>query len=533
MNAPLDIQALNAGFTDEATWLNLVTREAGHDRRAVEFLVPDMRCTACAARIEAATRISGVEQVAINPARHLVAIEYQPSATTLGQIVGAIEAAGYTPGFTATAATDARLLTERRQQLKRIGVAGIAMVQVMMYSIALYAGGFQGMDPLYVEFFRWTALIFTTPVVIYSAATVFRQRLAQSAHPGRHRTRPAPGWPWTCPWHWPIGTAYLVSVHADRVRYRAKPISTRSPCSRFSCWVRGFSSRACVTGWRVTTPCCRCCRNTPHAWWLKAANTAPRPSMRATCAKVTGCGLPPAGRVAADGTIVRGNTELDESALTGEAAWVARKPGDRVFAGTMNIAQTIEFEATAAGSATRIAAMHPAGEPRQPRPAGHRRHHRHRGPLFCRLRAAAGRRGIWFLVVCRPRHRPDRHVCHPGGLLPLCLVVGTPAAITAATTALRRVGFVVTRAHVLERMARATNVIFDKTGTLTSGVPRLTCTTTCGNLDADSSLAIAVALETHANHPLARAFANAGANIEAVTPRNGTRASWGRSRRRH
>jgi Cu2+-exporting ATPase len=220
----------------------------------------------------------------------------------------------------------------------------------------------------------------------------------------------------------------------------------------------------------------------------------------------------------ADGTIVAGSTEVDESALTGEAAWVTKDNGEKVFAGTMNITHSIELEVTSSGSATRIAAIAQlANRANLDRPAivdftdTVARYF-----VVCVLVLAATAFVFWSFVD------PSLALTAMFATLvvscPCALSLATPAAITAATTALRRVGFVVTRAHVLERMARATNVIFDKTGTLTSGLPCLTRTTTHASLDADGCLAIAAALESHANHPLAKAFLTASSGGRTLSP---------------
>ena len=95
---------------------------------------------------------------------------------------------------------------------------------------------------------------------------------------------------------------------------------------------------------------------------------------------------------------------------------------------------------------------------------------------------------------------------------PCALSLATPAAITAATGQLTRLGLLVTRGHALETLARATHFIFDKTGTLTRGRLRLLETRTLSQLTGAECLRRAGALERHSEHPIARAL------IEAAEP---------------
>ncbi|MEJ2688172.1 MAG: heavy metal translocating P-type ATPase, partial [Gammaproteobacteria bacterium] len=92
---------------------------------------------------------------------------------------------------------------------------------------------------------------------------------------------------------------------------------------------------------------------------------------------------------------------------------------------------------------------------------------------------------------------------------PCALSLATPAAVTAATGALTRLGVLTTRGHALETLAQATHVVFDKTGTLTEGRLALDKVVPLRDLDADRSLAVAAALEQGSEHPVAQALRRA------------------------
>jgi Cu2+-exporting ATPase len=100
---------------------------------------------------------------------------------------------------------------------------------------------------------------------------------------------------------------------------------------------------------------------------------------------------------------------------------------------------------------------------------------------------------------------------------PCALSLATPVALTAATGELARRGFVVTRGHAIETLARATDFVFDKTGTLTEGELHVGAIELGGALDDDECLAIAAALERGSEHPVARAIlSRAGASVRLL-----------------
>src|SRR5690606_14650972 len=127
--------------------------------------VADMHCGACSARIRSAlATLSGVRKTHVKPARRLVLIEHEASLEPL-PILENIETAGFTPTLTSNDDHDAA----QKTLLKRFGIAGLAMMQVMMAALALYAGAFDGMEPAYRRLLEFTSLVFCIPVVSYSA----------------------------------------------------------------------------------------------------------------------------------------------------------------------------------------------------------------------------------------------------------------------------------------------------------------------------------------------------------------------------
>jgi Cu2+-exporting ATPase len=508
------------GLADDHSATGLVTRVLDDGLTQIDLRVPDMRCSGCATRIESALRaLNGVGRVRTNPATHHLAIDYDPSRVGVAQLLGSVEDCGYTPLFTMPAKDDPASRAEQRAQLKRIGVAGIAMMQVMMFTLALYAGAYTPMEPFYQSLFRWIGLLFTTPVVAYSAQPFFYGAV-------RSLRRGSVGLAMDVPVAVAIAAAYGAScwatvtgsgqVYFDSVtmftffllsaRYLEQ--NARRRLARFDDWLAMFPEHAV----RVKDG--------------RAESIDVAKIRRADELLVTG-----GSRVPADAIIVDGTSCFDEALLTGESVPVEKGPGAAVYAGTINLKQPVTVRAESTPGATRIAMLQRlADRASLDRPAALvsadwlARHF-----ITAVLVLAALTYLGWSWID--PSHAFAAAIAVLVVSCPCALSLATPTAVTAATIALRRIGFVVTRADVLDRLADATDVIFDKTGTLTGAGAELVDVTPHADLDRATCVALAQALERAANHPLATAFGGGSAETPQVTaievhPGRGVAGRW-------
>jgi Cu2+-exporting ATPase len=224
------------------------------------------------------------------------------------------------------------------------------------------------------------------------------------------------------------------------------------------------------------------------------------------------------GTLAADGEIVEGSAHVEESILTGESRPRAITVGDDVRAGSVVRDGALVVRVTAAGDATRLAAIERLAEragaqrPRIARVADRVA----AGFVTTLLVLAAGTAIVWWHID------PSRALAVTFAVLvvscPCALSLATPAAFAAAAGALSRRGVVVARGDSLETLARVTHVVVDKTGTLTTGRIVLKDVLPERGTTRDEALAMAAALEAHSEHPVARAFRDSGI-ADAVLPR--------------
>jgi Cu2+-exporting ATPase len=210
--------------------------------------------------------------------------------------------------------------------------------------------------------------------------------------------------------------------------------------------------------------------------------------------------------IPADGVVERGESAVDEALLTGEPRPRARRPGDAVVGGGLNVESPIELRVQRAGAETvlaQIVALMDRAQSERPEIA---RSADRVARVFVGVLLVLG-------VVCFAfwsQRAPELAFPITLALLvascPCALALATPAALTAAHGALAGVGLLVVRGHVIEGLARLTDAVFDKTGTLTRGMPEGVMIRLVGGRSEMDALARARVLEQHSEHPLAAGF---------------------------
>ncbi|WGL16634.1 heavy metal translocating P-type ATPase [Microbulbifer bruguierae] len=475
-------------------------RSAGSDRslQVASLLIAGITCAACVWLIEKhLLGEDGVERVSVNASSHRAQIVFDPERVPVSRLFAALAAIGYRPS-PATAVNGERLMQqEKRASIRRLGVAGLGTMQVMMFAIALYFGASKGIESQFEQFFRWVSLIVATPVVCYAAQPFFA---------AAWRALRSGQLVMDVPVSLAIGLAYGASVYATVFETGEVYFESVSMFTFFLLLGRTIEMRArhraglASGGLAQLLPLA--------ALRLKEGSgsdveSVPVAALRAGDRIL----LRPGDTIAADGEVVDGESGVDESVLTGESALQQKAAGSPVFAGSVNGDSSLTVRVTAAGKGTRLSAIEKLVESAQldkptqvalaDRLAG-----RFIAAILCIAVAAFA---FWW------QQAPDRAFWIALSVLvvtcPCALSLATPAALAAATLRLQQLGLLVAKGHVLETLPRLTRVIFDKTGTLTEGEPRLRQVQLLrAGVTAEEVRDIAAALEAHNSHPLAKAF---------------------------
>ncbi|TDW86900.1 Cu2+-exporting ATPase [Kribbella pratensis] len=219
------------------------------------------------------------------------------------------------------------------------------------------------------------------------------------------------------------------------------------------------------------------------------------------------------GRVPADGTVVEGQAEVDESMITGESRPVSRAVGDAVVAGTVATDNALRVEITAVGDDTALAGIQRLVAEAQ---ASSSRAQALADRAAAFLFYFASIAGLITFVVWALLGKLDEAVTRTVTVLviacPHALGLAIPLVIAISTERAARAGVLVKNRLALERMRTIDAVLFDKTGTLTKGEPAVTGVATADAVSEDELLELAAAVEADSEHPLAKAIVRAHAD---------------------
>jgi Cu2+-exporting ATPase len=239
----------------------------------------------------------------------------------------------------------------------------------------------------------------------------------------------------------------------------------------------------------------------------------------------------PGGRVPADGTVIEGEAELDESMVTGESRPVPKGTGDKVVAGTVATDSSLRVRVEAVGDDTALAGIRRlVAEAQASRSRAQVLADRAAALLFYVALGAGAVTFLSWLLVGEVEEAVTRTVTVLVIACPHALGLAIPLVVSLSTTISARAGVLVKDRLALERMRQVDAVLFDKTGTLTKG--RHVVTEVLGDAD---TLRLAAAVEADSEHPLARAIvAAAPSDVPAAhdlrsTAGRGVEARVGRS----
>ncbi len=475
--------------------------EAGDGLRDLLLQTEGVSCAACAWLIRSRLEPrEGVERVQVDVGSGYTRILWNPGQTTLRAIATELTRIGYRPHLPLAEAEERERLNARRSAMLRLGVAGLGMMQVMMYAVGLYAGEALGISLTAQRFLEWTSLLVSIPVVLYSARPFFTAAAA-SLRAGRLNM--------DVPVALAIGIAFLAScfnflrgqgeVYFDSVvmfvfflasaRYIQMVQSHRN--------LQGGAALArLLPEWAFRLP-----PGDGEAETVLASELQVGDRVRVR----TGEPFP------ADGTLLLGATQVDEALLTGESVAVERGPGEAVVGGSINRGQPVEVQVTAVGRDLTVSAL---GRMLLKAGAGASRFvsssERIAGVFVAAvLIIAMLTAGAWLYL--EPEHTLSAVLAVLVVSCPCALSLAAPAAIAAAGRKLVGQGVLMSNGDALEALAEVDLAVFDKTGTLTCGRPEVAATVVnaSSGISEQQALAMAAALEAHSAHPLARAFRSA------------------------
>jgi Cu2+-exporting ATPase len=470
-----------------------------------------IRCAACSWLIRTHLEADrGVSAVQVDTATGYTRIVWNPEATRLSNLARSLLELGYKPHLPLASEEEHARQNERREALKRLGVAGLGMMQVMMYAVGLYAGDASGMSDAARAFLEWVSLAVTLPVMLYSGRVFFEGawRSLKARSPGMD-----------VPVALAIGLAFLASCFNF---FRGEGQVWFDSVVMFIFFLSLGRYLEMVLRHRNLQAGAALARLLPE--WAERIRNGQSETVPATDLESgdmvrvrTGETFP------ADGEITVGETEVDEALLTGESRPLLRRPGDAVIAGTINMSQPVEIEVTAGGQETTVSALGRLlllAQAKRPDsfdiPAW-------LVPAFIIivLMLAVGSWAFWQMVD--PSRAFPAMLAVLVASCPCALSLAVPAVYAAASRRLLDEGVLMTRGDCLPALNRVDTVVFDKTGTLTRGIPKIQAVhlnPQRSEFSREQVTQIAAAIEASSAHPLSRAFAEVEINSPAKAYRS-------------
>ena len=470
------------------------------------LLIEGISCAACGWLIERHLRtLPAIAEAQLNLSNQRLQVRWADSQLPLSQLLGELRKIGYfAHPYQADQAAEL-LQRENRRALRQLGVAGLLWMQVMMAAMATWPEFNLDLSADMDRILRWTSLFLTTPIVFYCCTDFFKGALRDLRT--RHLTMDISV-------SLAIGGAYLAGIWSTVTGVGELYYDAVGMFALFLLAGRYLERRA---------------RERTAAATSQLVNLLP-----ASCLRLDGAGnsqrvlvselsvgdqvlVPPGHSLPADGRILAGQSSIDESLLTGEYLPLPRAVGDSVTAGTLNVEGPLTIEVQALGAATRLSAIVRLLERAQADKP--------------RLAELADKVAQWFLLIVLGvaavvglvwwQIDPQRAFWIVLALLvatcPCALSLATPTALTTATGSLHKLGLLLTRGHVLEGLNQIDTLILDKTGTLTEGRLTLSRILPLRDLDSDTCLALAAALESGSEHPIARAFGRVQPAAELIS----------------
>ncbi len=438
------------------------------DGKEIDLYIDGIRCASCVWLNEKILmKTGGVEYARVNYATHRARIRWNPRITGLDRILKRILSIGYNPKPYLESERFRVQRAETRDLLVRFGTAGFLSSQLMIYSIALYAGYFQGIDKGTKLIIEIIAMALTVPVIFYSGMPFIKSTMRGLRHLSFNMDfLIVIG----------AGSAFIYSIFE---MFTGGEVYFDTSAMIITLILLGRYIEAGAKG-KASETVEHLAELAPKSATRIIMSPAPGIHERETVlASALEKGdlveVKPGEKIPLDGTVIEGESEVDESLLTGESMPILKASGAGVIGGSMNLYGTLIFEVKRTGKDTVLAGIIRAVEDAQARKP--------------KIQALADRVvGIFvpailviafltILVYLAQGLSLQRSLMTGVSVLviacPCSLGLATPIAVLMFATMASSRGVLIRGGEVIENTSGLTHVLFDKTGTITLGRPVL------------------------------------------------------------
>jgi len=501
-----DGASLRPGQDETPRNYSAYVRDGGEGVSVLHLMVGGLHCAACVWLIEAVlARVAGVQSARLNMTTRRLVLKWRTGEAEADDLVARITALGYRLAPYDPLMLEHETLNRQKALLRAISVAGFAAGNVMLLSVSVWSGAGDDMGPSTRNLMHWLSALIALPATVYAGRYFFISALAALRH-------------WRTNMDVPISLALILTSGmslVETVRGSDQVYFDSVLALLFFLLIgRYLDLRARGRARAVGEHLLALSASAVTVIDLDGSRKIMTPDQVKTGMTVfTAAGE----RVAVDGDIVEGDSEIDRSLISGETIPEAVHAGAAVQAGVLNISGPLKIRVTASGEDTLLAGIVRLMEDSEQSRSRHvmlaDRVARLYAPVVhvLALLTFVGWMGfsdvIWqqamlyavsvLIITC-----------------PCALALAVPTVQVVASGRLFRRGVLLKSGSALERLASVDKVIFDKTGTLTLGRPELIGDGEEADVDA---LRLAGSIAVQSKHPLSMALSRAVPGLKAAS----------------
>ncbi|GAB4540172.1 MAG: heavy metal translocating P-type ATPase [Thermodesulfovibrionia bacterium] len=476
-------------------------KEVSEKERELEFIISGIRCASCIWLIEhILKKTEGVTEIRVNYATHRARLRWSPQKIDLNEILKKITSLGYTPKPALVTEAEEELKRERRDLLIRFGTAAFFSMQLMIYTSALYAGYFQGIEENLRRAFQLIAWALATPVMFYCGYPFMRNTMRGLKNRALNMDVLIFLGSFSA-YAYSVAIIFLNLLQPSAfVKYEvyfdtSAMIITLILLGRYIEQGAKLKASSAIQALLSLQPL--------EARLLRGSEEILTPVKELKPDDMII--VRPGEKIPADGVIINGSSEIDESMLTGESMPVFKEHGSEVFSGTININGRLIIRVKTVKDTLLSKITQAVLDAQTKRP---------------RIQGLADRIvGVFVPAIIMIAlstflywsFNADRVTALMNAVsvlviaCPCALGLATPLAILIGSTGLYSSGIIIKDGNIIEKVAMADTICIDKTGTLTEGKPSLIKIISYEKSEEELHL-IAGSIEHQSEHAVAKAI---------------------------
>ncbi|MDA8621493.1 heavy metal translocating P-type ATPase [Psychrosphaera sp.] len=499
-------------YADES-YLGLIAtqRDGVHQ---ITLSIDNIHCAACAWLIEQAlSSINGLNKISVNTISQRATLQWDNREVTLDIILKRFDSVGYPATPFKVSDVEVTLKNKEKQYIKRLGVAGLFTMQVMMLAVAMYFGAFESMESHQIGYFKWISFLLSMPVILYSAVPFLTGAISSIKAKTLNMDVPVSV---------AIYGAFIASLYQliingmdgskGEVFFESISMFTFllliGKYLEFRAKSKAILSNSNLSS-SLPSTVTKLVKGTQITCLVKDINVGDFVTIKA------------GEKIAVDGIITDGQTQVNESVLTGEFSPIPKGINDTVLAGSINSDGFITVEVSATDQDTALAEINSMQESF--------------ADFKPKYSQVADRVAHWFVLaqlvisiltyIYWAQNSPSDALWISLSVLvatcPCALSLATPTAYTCVLSTLSKSGILIKDAVAFDRLNQINTVIFDKTGTLSEGVFSITESNWNKEnipygVNEQQILSYVYLLERDSEHPIAKAFSKEALAIENV-----------------